>query len=224
MPEIVKLAHERRQNKLSNWKVNLLTPETVSKYIDMSTVPVNYAILSPQHKSDWIRVALLRKYGGAWIDSTIIINDPDALDRLTTESEAANSEFTGFTLFGNDTYIENWFMMAPKNSEIISLLYDEYTRAVEMGFLTFKKELVKEGIHINERIFKLDDNNVYLTQHSCIQTVIQKRLKRKPRMILKHAEETMFKLHTDCKWDSSCISGKLGQSETYKGDRIDWAA
>ena len=252
MPEIVKLAHERRQKKLTGWEVNMLSPETVGKYIDMSTVPPNYNTLRPQHKADWIRVALLKKYGGVWLDSTIIINDGNAITTLVADSEAQRSEFTGFTAFcdkSDTSYIENWFTMAPKNSEFISKLYDEYTHAVNIGFANYKQLLADEpDIKIRPDLYKFD---TYLTQHTCIQAVAQKRLGRPSRMLLKRAEESMYKLQTDCNWDSMCISSLLNNSDTYNipylkfssgginfdvqryfkdgfvssiGKRIDWAA
>jgi hypothetical protein len=219
MPEIVKLAHERRQNKLTGWEVRLLSPDSIAQYIDMSTIPANYQDLSPQHKADWIRVALLKRYGGVWLDSTIIINDGDALNRLIKDSKKVRSEFTGFTTFtepGDHSYIENWFMMAPKNSEFISALYDEYVKAINMGFTTYKKKLSKEtDLNIISRIYDYSNDFVYLTQHACIQAVMQKRLGRTPRMLLNRAEESMYKIQHDCKWDTSCLVNSINKPETY---------
>jgi hypothetical protein len=220
MPEIVKLAHERREKKLTGWKVHMLSPDTLPQYIDMTTAPSNYYTLSPQHKADWIRVALLKRYGGVWLDSTIIINDGDALNRLVNASEENRSEFTGFTTFtepGNSSYIENWFMMAPKHSEFIKTLYDEYERAINIGFAAYKKEIMADkDIKINPKIYKPDDDSVYLTQHACIQAVMQKRLGRKPRILLNLAEESMYKLQNDCKWDVGCLLKNINKPETYK--------
>ena len=219
MPEIVKLAHERRQKKLTGWEVNMLSPETVGKYIDMSTVPPNFKTLSPQHKADWIRVALMARHGGVWLDSTIIINDSDSLNRLIKASEERKSEFTGFTTFtehGDYSYIENWFIMAPKNSEFIKALYNEYTHAINIGFSTYKAQLVNEtDIKISKKIYDYDNDNTYLTQHACIQAVMQKRLDRRPRMLLNRAEESMYKLHHNCKWDIPCLHNSINNKETY---------
>ena len=41
--------------------------------IDISSV--NFASLTPQRQSDWIRLYVLHKYGGIWIDSSTILTD-----------------------------------------------------------------------------------------------------------------------------------------------------
>lgn len=213
IPKIIQLSHARVKQKLPDWDVKLLNQTTVKSYLDMTNVPANYESLSVQHKADWIRAALLRAHGGVWLDAAIIVNDGSALNKLLKESIEAHSEFTGFTL-GGDSYIENWFMMAPKNSEVINKIYDEFSRAITLGFSNYKDELAGEThIQINPRIYA---NGTYLTQHSCIQAVVQARLGRTPRMVLKPSEESMFKLQTDCNWNFECFLRKVLQPETYK--------
>ncbi len=213
VPKIIQLAHARAKQKMPNWEIHLLNQNTVKSYLDMNTVPANFDSLAVQHKADWIRVALLRAHGGVWLDAAIIINDGNALDELLKESIAAHSEFTGFTL-GGDSYIENWFMMAPKHSEVIDKIYDEFSRAIEIGFSNYKDNLEREThIQINPRIYT---TGTYLTQHSCIQAVVQARLGRPPRMVLKPSEESMFKLQHDCNWNFECFVTSVLKPETYK--------
>ena len=213
VPKIVELAHARVKQKLPGWDVRLLDPITVKTYINMESIPKNYESLGIQHKADWIRLALLRDHGGVWLDATIIVNDGAALENLVKESREAHSEFTGFTL-GGDSYIENWFMMAPKGSEVIDKLYTEFSHAITLGFDEYKNELANDsGVNIDPRIYSF---GTYLTQHSCIQAVIQARLGRKPRLVLKPAEESMFKIQTECNWDFACFIDKIMKHETYK--------
>jgi hypothetical protein len=48
-----------------------------------------------------------------------------------------------------------------------------------------------------------------LTQAASMQAVLQKRLQREPVVILERAEDTVFKLHSECKWDKTCLQKKL---------------
>jgi hypothetical protein len=105
-------------------------------------------------------------------------------------------------------------MMAPIHSEVISKLYDEFTNAIKLGFIEYKTQLEKEkNIHIISRIYTPESTYVYLTQHACIQAVIQARLGRKPRLVLKQSEETMFKIQTDCNWNYTCIITKINTDD-----------
>jgi len=132
------------------------------------------------------------------------------------------SEFTGFS-YNSDTkdniltYIENWFIMAPLNSTVIQLWSKEYTQAINRGFLYYKKSLFQEqDIHIIEKIYKKDNKDVYLTQHACLQAVVQKRLKKKVPMLLYKSELTMFKLHCQCDWDAACIKYRMKHDKSIK--------
>ncbi len=215
IPETIQLIQKRTQEKLPNWKIHLLTQHTIYDYIDKDSIPSTFANYGVQHRADWYRVALLNKYGGMWLDASIVINDGAAIEKLYEESVRARSEFTGFTL-GDDPehYIENWFMLAPKGSEVISKLLDEFTVAMRKGFIEYKNDLEKEKqITIIPKVYEFGDTNVYLTQHACMQAVIQSRLGRKPRLVLKPAEHDMFKIQTDCKWDFGCLADKLTKSE-----------
>ncbi len=215
--DFVNTSFDSIRRKLPTWDIRLLNSKTINAYLDMTTVPKNYNELKIQHQADWIRVALLRQYGGIWIDATIIINDGDAINKLVEESERMKSDFTGFIQGGTDTYIENWFMMAPKNSEFMDLLYKEYSHAISIGFMEYKKQLAGEdNIKINPRIYLNGDNITYLTQHTCIQAVAQERMKRKPVLLLKPCEDSMFKLQLGCGWNMNCLHSKLMNPDSKK--------
>jgi restriction system protein len=59
--------------------------DTFRKYVD-AVPPANFGALSPQHRADWIRLALLKRYGGLWADSGIIFNSEAALDEIYDEA------------------------------------------------------------------------------------------------------------------------------------------
>ena len=81
-PPIIRMIKENNMKKLTGWKFNYLNEKTIGQYISPFDYPTNYDELSPAHKADWIRVFLLKTYGGVWMDASIIINDPKAIDAL----------------------------------------------------------------------------------------------------------------------------------------------
>jgi hypothetical protein len=197
-----------RKHVLSTWDHRVLNEDSVYDYIPRDAFPEGYDLLIHQHKADWIRLYILKIYGGCWMDSSIIVNSDHELERLYRESIQRNSEFTGFYLQANtlnsvkDTYIENWFIMAPARSRLISLWYEEFTEAVSIGFLPYRK---KVSASINVSNLYGGDDDTYLTQHAALQYVLQTRLPAKPNILIFDASDTMFKPHIDCKWDSSCV-------------------
>jgi hypothetical protein len=204
---------DRRKKVLVGWEQRLLNKDNIYDYIDRATLPKNFGSLSAPHQADWIRLAILEKHGGCWMDAAIFVNKADALEELYKESIAAKSEMTAFYSEhfakgkGPESYIENWFIMAPMHSKLITEWKKEFEHAIHIGFKDYKKEVFK---HIDaEHIYPKPDDTLnaqqwrtYLTMHACILMVLRRY---KPNMILKRAEDTMYKVHNDiCKWDPDC--------------------
>ena len=208
-PKVEKIMRER-EAVLSSWEHRVLNEDTVYDYIPIDAFPEGYSKLSHQHKADWIRLYILKEHGGCWMDASIIVNSTDELERLYTESLNKRSEFTGFYLSSHirnsvkESYIENWFIMAPIHSRLISLWYEEYTEAVTIGFLPYKKKVFSR-INVSNIYGEFEDDSVYLTQHAALQYVLQVRLASRPNILIFDAADTMFKPHVDCNWDISCV-------------------
>jgi len=112
----------------------------LSDFLDVSTFPENYNQLRIQHKADYIRLRLLEKYGGTWMDSTIVIQSKPEFDTLYDSVNKSRAELLAFTLHDKEQgheyhqFIENWFLIAPQNSRTIQLWLEEFTKAIHMGF------------------------------------------------------------------------------------------
>jgi len=216
LPEQIQLIYDNNKKQLSNWDYRLVTNSNKKDYIGDDDIKKD---LSPQHYADWLRLYLLKKYGGVWMDISIIVNY--TFDDLWNKSFIKKSELTGFNMSNlennsvNIPVIENWFIMAPKNSEIISLWYEEYTKAIEMGFKSYKMEQISNGVNF-QNIFGNNEDEVYLTQHGCLQVVLQKRLNREPNIFINLASETMFKIQSDCEWNNKCLQEKINNTSYSK--------
>lgn len=73
MPDIVKICYQSILKNADNKKVVLITKSNYRDYINLSSrieKLVNEEVISITHLSDLLRIKLLRKYGGLWIDST----------------------------------------------------------------------------------------------------------------------------------------------------------
>jgi hypothetical protein len=220
-PKIVTQIYEHHKRTLKSWDIELLNNKTIHKYIKKEDFPSKYNDIMVQAQSDWIRLYLLKKYGGLWMDSTIIINDENELNNIYNKSYKMKSEFTGFS-YNSDikdnilTYIENWFIMCPQNSSLISKWYTEFSRAIDINFMNYKKELKRDKIYIDNRIYNLDDDNVYFTMHACLQKILRTDHNYKPSMIINKAEESAFKLMISCDWKSPCIKQKMENDPSIK--------
>jgi hypothetical protein len=216
MPANVKRIWDERQRTLPNWKHILIHDDTIDRYLNKNTFPPNYNSLSPQHRADYIRLALLRKYGGVWADIGILFNEEAAVNKIYDRAVAAKAELAVFRLFDDtDLYLENWFIMAPCNSSLVNSWLDEYVHAINIGFKKYKEHVFASDIKIHEKIYAKDDDMVYLTQHACLQFVIQTKY-FKSNMLILDAADSMFAIQIECKWDHDCIIKKLESDRSIK--------
>lgn len=95
-------------------------------------IPKKFSDLEHCHKADCVRLFLLEKYGGIWIDSTVIMVGP--LPIFYHEIDDVH----GFSVPWCDVSLENWFIAAPQNNHLISAWKKEFVRAIEMGFDNYK--------------------------------------------------------------------------------------
>ena len=201
-PKVVKDILENRPAAMPGWEIRFLTDDTVLEYIPQEEFPLNYKGLSPPHRADWIRLRLLEKYGGAWLDAGIIVNDESAVDRLRDETISKRAEYTGFypndglNKMGTPSYIDNWFIMAPKGSPFITKWRHEYETAIDMGFVPYKRKLTSSGLVFTDYNVA-NPNDVYLTPQASLQKILQ-TMPSKPNIILHHARDSMMKLHAEC--------------------------
>jgi hypothetical protein len=100
--------------------------------------------------------------------------------------------------------------MAPINSIIIKLWLVQFERAIHMGFPLYKKYLERKMVDTSKIFDTTAADDVYLTQHACLQYVMQKQLSMPlPPMIILPAENDMLKIRYNCGYDDACTMNTL---------------
>jgi hypothetical protein len=129
-------------NHQSSFIVRALTPETLTDFLpDFPILPEDM----PQQKvSNLIRLMLLERYGGIWIDYSTLLTQ--SLDWVVDLAESSNCEAV---LFYNEFYdeyrvnharpiVENGFILSQKGSKFISDWRIIYQSCIQSGdFKTF---------------------------------------------------------------------------------------
>lgn len=207
--DFIKLFIENWKRKLSpGWNIVALHRNNVDTFTNGKML--KYKDLDNTKYSDYLRLYLLKEHGGVWIDiSTMIINgkflDDYHEEMVKNKSECLVYEFKDRTVNDTYPYLENWFIMAPKNSRMIYEWFDVFDRAFEMGFLKFKKEvIINSGMDIKTTLGWGEDD-VYLLMHACLNYLMYKG--KKYNIIIKDAVESMFKLQNKSGWDND----KMGE-------------
>ena len=214
IPPTIQKMLDHRQRVLQSWTFHVVSSSTLGQYV--TDIPDNIHALQESHKSDWIRLALLKKYGGCWLDASIIVNSEPAFNTLYENSVANQTDFTGFytprAMVNSDpkTFVESWYMLAPQGSRVIDRCYTEYTKAVSMGFANYRT-LIEHSVPRLKVGHILNKEN-YLMIYACLQVAL---LTTDSSIVLLNSEETMYRLHEVCydntkkDYDSVCIVKKI---------------
>lgn len=93
------------------------------------------------HKTDWLRMCLLEKYGGVWLDASIVLNKP-----ITTWLDMTEERVVGFQCpigIGESTpVLENWALAAKPSHPFITMWKNELRKAIMMGYDAYKDLIV----------------------------------------------------------------------------------
>ena len=153
-----------------DWEVRDLDGESVKKYIELPEEVWNIPI---QTRSDVIRIMLLAKYGGCWIDATIFLNT-----NLTDYLSSRCKDFFCFWRWEKKETVSSWFLAATENSYIAKVYEDVFLKYVT-------SEKFKD---INRKYYdKWNGSPDYFCFHREFESYIKKDAEFK-----KHIEEMPF--------------------------------
>eukprot|EP00933_Yihiella_yeosuensis_P029820 TRINITY_DN23471_c1_g1_i1.p1 TRINITY_DN23471_c1_g1~~TRINITY_DN23471_c1_g1_i1.p1 ORF type:complete len:475 (-),score=77.37 TRINITY_DN23471_c1_g1_i1:158-1582(-) len=117
MPEFFKLCVGTWQRLNPHWDVRILQKSTVHEYLSEVELPNNFMqMLSHQTASDAVRLGLLSRYGGVWMDVNMILRTSldDFCWREITSGKRAGAfcyhPFYGTEALGGQDFVESWFL------------------------------------------------------------------------------------------------------------------
>lgn len=181
LPPSVKFAKHTWEKHNKNSEIHMISDNTLNQFIDISLLPKNYNNVPLIKKTDIIRLTLLEKYGGVWLDANIYLNKP--LDIYWDENYDVGGFYADhFTTNINFPVLESWFISAPKNSELIKNWKDELYKGVDYSnnytnpekyIIDLEKEIDLQYIGKTDKITM--EGKIYLMIHCSFLYVISKK-------------------------------------------------
>ena len=170
IPETVVKCIDSWKRYNPDYKIMIIDSKNIRDFIPFDITKLKYAV-SQQKIADFLRIYLLAKNGGIWLDSTIYLNHD--LDWINEYQINENSEYVGyyldeFTTNKNFPVIENWFMACIPGSKFMKNWCDEFFHINDF-------DTIKDYIKSIEKTtdFQNIDSTEYLTMHCCAQKVLQ---------------------------------------------------
>ena len=129
-PKVVHECLKSWQKHHKSWKIEVLNSNNVTDLIPEVRDYLENEKISAQAQSDIIRIMLLEKYGGVWVDATTYCTKP--LDSWLFNH--LNSDFFAFTM-EERFFIDSWFLAAYKGSYIMKKWRQEVERFWSASYL-----------------------------------------------------------------------------------------
>lgn len=163
------------QKCMANWK--RMCPDYDIRLLNKTDVPAEYKNLTPERQSDWLRLDRLKRYGGVWLDATVILTE--SLDWVQGSGEVHMFYQEAMAKDPSQRMYESWFIAAVPNSTFITAVFNEFDFACKMFGNDGDKYI--EHLRKNHGNEKTEDilQNIfrgliaYLTIYVCIQKVLK---------------------------------------------------
>lgn len=138
------------------YNLHFITKININEYID--NLPLFFYELQPAHQADFIRVMVICKYGGIWLDSDILVIE--SLDSLFDIIENQN----GFFITENNIDICNGVFGSKKNTQLMVLWKNNMLKILNekknnIKWTEIGSSIIKQIIKNNQHI--LDDYKVF---------------------------------------------------------------
>uniref|UniRef100_A0A6C0EJQ0 Glycosyltransferase n=1 Tax=viral metagenome TaxID=1070528 RepID=A0A6C0EJQ0_9ZZZZ len=185
-----------------NYEINVISMKTIKTWLP--EVDIKNFIHAKENNytrlSDFVRIYVLYKYGGIWIDSSTICTQSfdDWFETIRRKHRGGKKiEYIGFyssqfTSKKRYKVIENWFFACPKHSRFIKKWRDTFTEIEDYDRVEDWLEDVEElGVDF-QKIPDFDDPE-YLAQHIAAQKVLQYYKYPQNGIVLFDATETALK-------------------------------
>lgn len=128
IPYSVNLCIDSIKKHCHDYEINLLNADTVVNYISLPDLSKE---VLPAQKADLIRLELLAKYGGIWMDASIFLTQN--LNWIFNKIENHDA----FLFYSDECTLnikkpisENWFIVAEKSNNFIKSWRDEFKKCI----------------------------------------------------------------------------------------------
>ncbi|WP_347555557.1 capsular polysaccharide synthesis protein [Robbsia sp. KACC 23696] len=155
-------------------RITVLRPDALPA--DMASPPPGFARWTPQVQSDWVRLAVLARFGGVWMDASTVLHAPlHFIDVLAARHQPDligyyNRERTQDAAF---PMLENWFLAAPRESAFIRHWFATFDRILQAEGQADVAALVSDDLPLNALLQGFSYAADYFACHAAAQYALR---------------------------------------------------
>ena len=155
--------------------IHVLNNQNMKRHIPLTDIPAAFLELPPAKRSDWVRLYVVSRHGGYWLDASILLTQ--SLAWLDVARHEQGAEFSGFHLEGykKDSrlpVVESWAFGAPANSSFVTAWQKEFHHAlIELGTERYLADIQNSN---NQSVLQGIADPAYLLIHVTAQQVLRR--------------------------------------------------
>ncbi len=184
---------------LDNWRrfapdheVRLLDRNNVADWLP--ALRADFDDMPAYRQADWLRIQLLARHGGIWMDASMLLSRDLAWLHDTRQRRAA--DYVGFYIDRYTTrpelpIVENWLMASVPGGRFAVALAAAFDRALDEGAEPLLQRLRAEGRHARVVQALTEDFQRYLLMHVAASDLLD-RQPQLARLVLLRAEDGPF--------------------------------
>lgn len=201
---------------LANWQrfapdheLRLLDRHTLAAWLP--SLRADFDTLPAFRQADWLRIQLLARHGGIWLDaSTLLSRD---LAWLHEARARHGAEYVGFYIDRYSTrpelpIVENWCMASVPGGGFVTTLAAAFDRALDTGAEALLQRLQAEGRHAQVVQGLTEDFQRYLLMHVAAADLLD-RTPQAWRLALLRAEDGPFAWLAGVGWRKRHLYARL---------------
>jgi hypothetical protein len=193
---------------LTNWRrfapdheVRLLDRDSVMSWLP--ELRPDFDALPAYRQADWLRIHLLARHGGIWMDASMLLSRDLSWLHETRKKRAA--DYVGFYIDRYTTrpelpIVENWLMASVPGGRFATALAAAFDRALDEGAEALLQRLQAEG--------QREDFQRYLLMHVAASDLLDREPQR-ARLLLLRAEDGPFAWHAGVGWRKRHLFARL---------------
>ena len=206
VPVLVQATIARLRALNPDHELTLLDQNTVRDLVD--TDILDRPDMLPAHKSDIVRLELLDRYGGIWIDATCIFSE--SLDWVHVARQDHAADFIGYYREEASTdlsspILENWFLCAEPRNRFNAEWLIELRRIHSTGIAAYYAELSARSdfSQLHQKVKRPE----YLVAYVASQ-VVARRL-GDINMVLRRSESSAYFYQDAVRWNRERVAATL---------------
>lgn len=201
---------------LDNWRqfapdhqVRLLDRDSIASWLP--ALRPDFDTLPAYRQADWLRVHLLARHGGIWMDASMLLSRDLGWLHETQRRRAA--DYVGFYIDRYTTrpslpIIENWMMASVPGGTFAGALAAAFDRALDEGAEALLQRLRAEDRHARVVQGLTEDFQRYLLMHVAASDLLD-RQPQLARLVLLRAEDGPFAWHAAVGWRKRHLFARL---------------